>query len=91
MKYIFTLKDSVTGYQRDYIDSWDYSEDGLIFYWTDGNFGCDCNRALALWNWSDEAKDIPCNVEGNRIRLLRIAEQETGHIIHETEQELNDY
>ena len=31
------------------IDDWSdypYDEDTLIYLWTEGNFGCDCNRAL---------------------------------------------
>lgn len=26
--------------------SWEDWRDGLVFQWTDGNFGCDCNREL---------------------------------------------
>lgn len=44
------------GRERDYIDGWfpfraeaetaQGLRSGIKFQWTDGNFGCDCNRAL---------------------------------------------
>ena len=35
----------VEGDQKD----WPHDVDNLAWYWTEGNYGCDCNRAL-LWN-----------------------------------------
>ena len=89
MVYLIALKDTVTGDQRTF--EFEYTEkrvcdedsDGLLVYlWTGGNYGCDCNRSLYLWNWSDDDdKELGCNRGDNRILLLSIHEKETGRAI----------
>lgn len=44
-----SILDTTTGETRSYRDSWYNSnpwEDSHEFLWSDGNYGCDCNRAL---------------------------------------------
>lgn len=38
----------------------DREESGIKFQWTDGNFGCDCNRGLLFSNSEEE---YPCGEE----------------------------
>lgn len=37
-------------------------EDGVLFHWTDGNYGCDCNRKLFM---SDADADFPDEPDEN--------------------------
>ena len=93
MKYTVTLKDGMTGDQRDCIQDYDYQDDPERYYtadekvkyqWLEGNYECDCNRALFLWNWDGE--EVPCNQYQNdftrRIDLLKIVDS-TGRLIYE--------
>lgn len=45
------IKNNSTGKQREYKVDWDWykqGEDGDHYWWTDGNFSCDCNRWLCF-------------------------------------------
>ncbi len=45
MRYSWTLERegrSVSGGPKD----WPNSKSNLVWYWTGGNYGCDCNRSL---------------------------------------------
>ena len=82
MKYIIKLKDRLTGYERDYIRDYPYEVTDLLYLWLEGNFACDCNRALFLWDWEIE---LPCNRDerNRRIDLIYIKELKSGKIIYE--------
>lgn len=84
MKYIFTLKDRLTGEIKEYVSNYKYSIKDLLYQWLEGNFECDCNRALFFWNWE---KELPCNTskENRRIDLLQIRKQKSGKVIYEQE------
>lgn len=43
MSYKMKITDTTTGQSVITTQPGDWSED-LRFFWTDGNFGCDCNR-----------------------------------------------
>lgn len=95
MKYTVTLKDRVTGDRRDYTQDYDYQDDAddperyytadekVAYQWLEGNYECDCNRALFLWNWAGE--EVPCNQYQNdatrRIDLLKIVD-DTGRLVY---------
>ena len=62
------IRNNKTGEVRVHRDPdatwWSHSE----FAWTEGNFGCDCNRHLVfLWaageDEADEAESVPCGHE----------------------------
>lgn len=83
MKYIITLKDRVTGDQIDYRQPYDYqdtkyatTDQHVRSQWLEGNYECDCNRALFLWNY--EGEGLPCNSFqddiNRRIDLLKIVD-----------------
>lgn len=49
------FKDLKTGEIKSYIDKnkdWE-GEDGLEFWWTEGNGSCDCNRGLMVFDLDD--------------------------------------
>lgn len=83
MKYIVTLKDRVTGYKIDYEQPYDYqdtkyatADQQVRSQWLEGNYECDCNRALFLWNY--EGEKLPCSSfqddTDRRIDLLKIVD-----------------
>lgn len=43
MKAAFVIVNNATGEIRRYADEW---HDGSEYLWTEGNYACDCNRAL---------------------------------------------
>ncbi len=71
MQYIFHLQDTVSGDSTEYHDNYEYDEEGVLYQWLEGNYSCDCNRSLFLWNW-DETKHLPCNMGLNQIKLTKI-------------------
>lgn len=81
-----TLRDSITGFSRTF-ESKHTSAESAEFIWTDGNYRCDCNRSLYLWNWgklgppggdprldkSDPERDVfRCDSGDNTIILERL-------------------
>lgn len=47
MRYVAHIRNNETGETRVYRTEleWDH---GTVFWWTYGNFGCDCNRHLSF-------------------------------------------
>jgi len=43
-----------------------YQSEEDYFLWTDGNYGCDCNRSLFM-HPNDEDKQLQCNKDKNVI------------------------
>lgn len=83
MKYVITLKDRITSYQIDYKQLYNYqdtehatADQHVRSQWLEGNYQCDCNRALFLWNY--EGEELPCNSFQDdidqRIDLLKIVD-----------------
>lgn len=49
MKYSVLIRDNATGEERMYPGDVDWDPDGsTVFYWTEGNAACDCNRYLSF-------------------------------------------
>ncbi len=75
--YMAYLRDTVTGDAKAHVFEYPYELDSLIWQWTDGNYGCDCNRSLFLWEGKtrpDPARpwntELQCSGGGkNRISL----------------------
>lgn len=66
MKYVIRLRDNTTGEVRDCPQDHDgYDAESIEFYWTDGNFGCDCNRRWEFQRAGGEGEDEnpPCDNE----------------------------
>lgn len=48
MSYVVRIRNNSTGEIRPWDSGLDYDpacHDGFIYHWTEGNFGCDCNRS----------------------------------------------
>ena len=70
--YTAEITDTQTGETRErtYTDlgEWD---DGAEYWWSDGNFGCDCNRRLEFGRAGGiEFDDWPCNEYGTPNRYI---------------------
>jgi hypothetical protein len=55
--YRFRVRCNTTGEVRSVTDTWPYSVEGLMFYWTDGSMACDCNRESAFRDAGGEIYD----------------------------------
>lgn len=65
--YTVHIIDTTTGEARDCPMSIDWGDDeSAVFWWTEGNFGCDCNRGLVFHDYDI---DPDCNVGPNRYRV----------------------
>lgn len=73
--YTVSITDTTTGETRertyDDLGEWD---EGSEYWWTDGNFGCDCNRGLEFGRAGgiDYDDNITCNPypEPNRYTVV---------------------
>lgn len=69
MSYQVAIRQNATGEIRMHeIDFTDWGKpDGYtdLFWWTDGNFGCDCNRKASFYNVGidEPGMDFPCGHE----------------------------
>lgn len=69
--YEIILKDNLTDEIKTINYDWPYSDDGLVFYWTEGNMSCDCNRYMEFYN--DHETKIDCGKE--RFKLMNIKKE----------------
>ncbi len=50
MAYTVAIRNNATGEVRTKLQPFEWEDDedggGQLFVWTEGNFGCDCNRAM---------------------------------------------
>lgn len=51
----------------------DWGAPGVEYSWTDGNYGCDCNRAIFFAG--DDDADITC---GSTAYSIRVTDSKTG-------------
>ncbi|KKN08954.1 hypothetical protein LCGC14_1051430 [marine sediment metagenome] len=80
MGYTVHIKDTTTGEvrTRHYDKDWDDPDLANYFWWTEGNFSCDCNRgaefdrAGGLPEKVEEGDWEPCNTGPNRYTLEKI-------------------
>lgn len=69
---------------HDWLDEPDYpASDAITYIYGEGNYSCDCNRALFLYDWSIYAKQIQCG--HGLISIDKITNRETGEIIYRDE------
>ena len=70
--YRVAIKQVKTGEIRVREEVWEFTgsespEQSVEYFWTDGNFGCDCNRAI--WFRNDGTIDGECGQGAYRVRL----------------------
>jgi hypothetical protein len=84
MKYTVILRNNATGEERRYADGFEWDDEGhFTFMWTDGNYGCDCNRELFFKRAGGEQGKVDLDDErcgSERYAALR-AEREDGTTI----------
>jgi hypothetical protein len=92
MKIYITLRENDSGIvkkiqcESDYESVYEYwgrdheaAKEAIIFYYTEGNMGCDCNRKLDFYDHKIDAEnEAPCT-EG-KYDLLKIESDELGVI-----------
>lgn len=78
--YEVEITDTTTGETRveRHEDDWD---DGLEYLWSDGNFGCDCNRGLFFGRaGGSDGFDGPCG-----LTRFTIVVKVDGEIVYDDE------
>ncbi len=66
MKHIIKIKDNEDGVIYEIHDDYDWSDDGIDYAYSEGNYSCDCNRRLFVEQSKkdtqgvDNACDLPC-------------------------------
>jgi hypothetical protein len=78
------LRDTVTGTAGVHVQAWPHDDDALRYQFTDGNYGCDCNRSNFLCEAGGDDLDLPCNGAANRIIVEKI-EDEHGRVLYRDE------
>lgn len=67
MPYSVEIREVATGvnvtraYPYEWVSKSDPSGEpgrGSLFWWTDGNFGCDCNRSMEFWRGNGVSEDV---------------------------------
>jgi len=72
--YTVRFKDTVTGEEAEKVYEYEW-EDGSDYWWSEGNFSCDCNRYLEFLRakGQDPALDeAVCNSGDNRYEVVSI-------------------
>lgn len=76
-----TIRRNADGAERTYTDDSDVDDCLLDFMWGDGNYCCDCNRALFFNRAAGEDDpDHPC---GTSEFQARVADARTGAVLYD--------
>lgn len=84
MTYTVTIRRNADGETRDYQSTcpWQTYDDGTdnLYWWTEGNGGCDCNRSMCFAQAGGEPTniDVPCGETAYRILRFTL---EDGRIV----------
>lgn len=71
MSYTVRIQHKPTGEVRAISTDWEWGE-GSVWAWTEGNFGCDCNRGLLFYQDSDADCEITCNSGDNVYAVIDV-------------------
>lgn len=82
MRINVILRHKETGEARVYRDASEWPEaHQAIFMYSEGNYGCDCNRGLFLRDWQGE--DMQCSNTGhNLIAIDAMLNRDTGELLY---------
>ncbi len=67
--YIAILEERGSGHLHEYRDHWENGHGNLIFFWKEGNYSCDCNRAILISG--DSGCDCACSIYSDDQFILR--------------------
>lgn len=71
-----------TGERCVYQPEYPWDGESPAFIWEEGNYSCDCNRSLFLYDW-DEDKTLPCdNGVDRQIIIERIVIRGTNTVLY---------
>ena len=70
MSYTAFIRDNISGEVRESFHDLEWHGDGSLYWWTEGNMGCDCNRGLIFHDHADDSDDYPCG--GMRYSVLKL-------------------
>ena len=73
--YTVNIRDRTTGFVRPHEVEFDW-DDNQKWLWTEGNFGCDCNRRIFF---GDDRDDVACTEMYFDIRVVDRA----GHVVYD--------
>ena len=83
MKYTINLRNTLTGETTAYQDDYEWKkEKSMIFQYTEGNYSCDCNRSLFMYNW-DEDKELECSMDTNVVVIDKITREDGSEVVIE--------
>jgi len=68
MSYKVAIRKNSTGEVRIYDMECEWDADGSMFSWTEGNYGCDCNRELFF----ERANGIEIHTEWCSVRRFSV-------------------
>ena len=57
-----------------------YLDEPSCFIWEEGNYCCDCNRALFFHNFNAEGDAQSCD---NKVYAVRITDNRTGKVVYD--------
>jgi hypothetical protein len=79
----FDDKDFISEHARLYAYNPNVDYEHNLYWYTDGNFGCDCNRCLLLPNDKgyDLDNNMQCNDGTNRIQIKTIEPWMNGELV----------
>jgi hypothetical protein len=77
MSYKVTIRNNQNGEVREINEdrSW---EDHSHWFWTEGDYGCDCNRYVVWNDYQQEDEDPPC---GHTLFTVQHVTLPTGEVI----------
>lgn len=64
LEYKVIIHDTRDNQEHIFFGTWDLNYESLRYMWTEGNYSCDCNRALFI-----NAKGCPCNAGANLLKV----------------------
>jgi len=51
------------------------------YIWREGNYSCDCNRALFFYAWGPESENVDCS--DGKFRIVSITDKRDGKIVYQ--------
>lgn len=87
--YVVRIKDTKTGEVRVMPETldWGIEKGGSYFWWTEGNYGCDCNRGMEFDRAGGvpeeevQEREYPCNTGVKRYQVLEATFPDGSEIV----------
>ncbi len=82
MKLDVAIRDVAIGETRVYRPEQDYETPFDDYIWSEGNYACDCNRALFFAAAAGEERDDSINCSDGRFVIAAIKDRATGALLY---------